>query len=223
MARRRPCAPRRPSRPAAGPRLRRTGRAVFACPAGNMIPAEARKSAVFGPASGTVAGMATRTSSAPRGNSSGKSGSSAARGSGPAASKTSRAARNHRHRAHPPAGRRRTHDSPGWSRVVAGAWLGVAHVVGGGHPPDRLRRQRPRPRGPPRRRRPVQPRARRLRRHLRLVGVPGLVPGHRSTGSSTAPSAGCPCCCRSCCSSAPSGCSASPSTAAATTGSASAS
>ena len=101
------------------------------CPAGNMIPAEARKSAVFGPASGTVAGMATRTSSAPRGNSSGKSGSSSARGSGPAASKNSRAGGT--------TGTARTRQlaavepkQPWLVRVVAGAWLGVAHVVGAG-------------------------------------------------------------------------------------------
>ncbi len=96
-----------------------------------MIPAEARKSAVFGPASGTVAGMATRTSSAPRGNPSGKSGSSSARGSGPAASKTSRPAGT--------TGTARTRQlaaveprQPWLVRVVAGAWLGVAHVVGAG-------------------------------------------------------------------------------------------
>ena len=96
-----------------------------------MIPAEARKSAVFGPASGTVAGMATRTSSAPRGNSSGKSGSSSARGSGPAASKTSKpsgttgTARTRQMAAVEPR-------QPWLVRVVAGAWLGVAHVVGAG-------------------------------------------------------------------------------------------
>lgn len=96
-----------------------------------MVPAGARKSGVFSPASGTVAGMATRTSSAPRGNSSGKSGSSPARGSGPAGSKTSR-----------PAGTKNTARTrqlatveprqPWLVRVVAGAWLGVAHVVGAG-------------------------------------------------------------------------------------------
>ncbi len=96
-----------------------------------MIPAEARKSAEFGPESGTVAGMATRTSSAPRGNSSGKSGSSAARGSRPAASKTTKssgttgAARTRQLAAVEP-------KQPWLVRVVAGAWLGVAHVVGAG-------------------------------------------------------------------------------------------
>ncbi|MHA7222663.1 FtsK/SpoIIIE family DNA translocase [Arthrobacter sp. RHLT1-20] len=75
--------------------------------------------------------MATRTSSAPRGNSSGKSGSSPARGSGPAASKTSRSGGA--------AGTARTRQlaavepkQPWLVRVVAGAWLGVAHVVGAG-------------------------------------------------------------------------------------------
>ena len=96
-----------------------------------MIPAKARKSAVFGPESGTVAGMATRTSSAPRGNPSGKSGSSSARGSGPAASKTSKPSGT--------TGTARTRQlaavepkQPWLLRVVAGAWLGVAHVVGAG-------------------------------------------------------------------------------------------
>ncbi|MET1064882.1 MAG: DNA translocase FtsK [Arthrobacter sp.] len=72
--------------------------------------------------------MATRTSSAPRGNSSGKSGSSSARGSSPAASKTSRgsgAARTRQLAAVEP-------KQPWLVRVVAGAWLGVAHVVGAG-------------------------------------------------------------------------------------------
>ena len=99
--------------------------------AGNMIPAEARKSAVFGPGSGTVAGMATRTSSAPRGNPSGKSGSSSTRGSGPAASKTTKPSGT--------TGTARTRQlaavepkQPWLVRVVAGAWLGVAHVVGAG-------------------------------------------------------------------------------------------
>ncbi|WP_326966964.1 FtsK/SpoIIIE family DNA translocase [Arthrobacter sp. CG_A4] len=75
--------------------------------------------------------MATRTSSAPRGNSSGKSGSSPARGAGPAASKTSRSGGS--------AGTARTRQlaavepkQPWLVRVVAGAWLGVAHVVGAG-------------------------------------------------------------------------------------------
>ncbi|MET3952315.1 S-DNA-T family DNA segregation ATPase FtsK/SpoIIIE [Arthrobacter sp. UYEF36] len=93
-----------------------------------MVPAEPRKSAVFGPESGTVAGMATRTSSAPRGNPSGKSGSSSARGSGPAASKTSRSggtARTRQLAAVEP-------KQPWLVRVVAGAWLGVAHVIGAG-------------------------------------------------------------------------------------------
>lgn len=100
-------------------------------PAGKMDPAQARKSAVFGPASGTVAGMATRTSSAPRGNPSGKSGSSPARGSGPAASKTSKpsgatgTARTRQLAAVEP-------KQPWLVRVVAGAWLGIAHVVGAG-------------------------------------------------------------------------------------------
>ncbi|MGP4032318.1 DNA translocase FtsK [Pseudarthrobacter sp. 1C304] len=75
--------------------------------------------------------MATRTSSAPRGNSSGKSGSSPARGSGPAGSKTGRSAgtkntaRTRQMAAVEP-------KQPWLVRVVAGAWLGVAHVVGAG-------------------------------------------------------------------------------------------
>ncbi|MET3922076.1 DNA translocase FtsK [Arthrobacter sp. UYEF20] len=75
--------------------------------------------------------MATRTSSAPRGNSSGKSGSPAGRSSGPAASKSTRTSG--------PAGTARTRKlaaveprAPWLVRVVAGAWLGIAHVVGAG-------------------------------------------------------------------------------------------
>ncbi|WP_309977934.1 DNA translocase FtsK [Arthrobacter oryzae] len=75
--------------------------------------------------------MATRTSSAPRGNSSGKSGSSAARGSGSAASKSSRTGGT--------SGTARTRQmaaveprQPWLVRVAAGAWLGIGHVVGGG-------------------------------------------------------------------------------------------
>ncbi|MCX6498155.1 MAG: DNA translocase FtsK [Arthrobacter sp.] len=76
--------------------------------------------------------MATRTSSAPRGssggNSRGKPGSSPARGSGAAASKTSRTqgtARNRQMAAVEPR-------QPWLVRVVAGAWLGIGHVVGAG-------------------------------------------------------------------------------------------
>ncbi|MGZ4660656.1 MAG: DNA translocase FtsK, partial [Arthrobacter sp.] len=75
--------------------------------------------------------MATRTSSAPRGNSSGKSGSSAGRGSGSATSKSSRpggassAARTKQMAAVEP-------HQPWPVRVVAGAWLGIGHVVGAG-------------------------------------------------------------------------------------------
>ncbi len=76
--------------------------------------------------------MATRTSSAPRGNSSGNSksntGSSSGRGSSAAASKSSR-----------PQGTARTRQlaaveprQPWLVRVVAGAWLGIGHVVGAG-------------------------------------------------------------------------------------------
>ncbi|MBT2595295.1 DNA translocase FtsK [Arthrobacter sp. ISL-72] len=75
--------------------------------------------------------MATRTSSAPRGNSSGKSGSSAGRASGSAASKSSRTGGS--------SGTARTRQMPAvearqpWLvRVAAGAWLGIGHVVGGG-------------------------------------------------------------------------------------------
>ncbi|WP_354188487.1 DNA translocase FtsK [Arthrobacter sp. UYCu712] len=74
--------------------------------------------------------MATRTSSAPRGNSNGKSGSSTGRGPGTAASKT---------RSSGSAGTARTRQlaaveprQPWLVRVVAGAWLGIAHVVGAG-------------------------------------------------------------------------------------------
>ncbi|WP_026538314.1 FtsK/SpoIIIE family DNA translocase [Arthrobacter sp. 9MFCol3.1] len=83
--------------------------------------------------------MATRTSSAPRGNSSGKSGSSPGRGSSPAASKSARP----RGTAGGTAGRTtataRTRQlavvephQPWVVRVLAGAWLGVAHVIGAG-------------------------------------------------------------------------------------------
>ncbi|WP_426979856.1 DNA translocase FtsK [Pseudarthrobacter sp. O4] len=74
--------------------------------------------------------MATRTSSAPRGNPGGKSGSSTGRGSGTAASKA---------RPSGSAGTARTRQlatvepkQPWLVRVVAGAWLGIAHVVGAG-------------------------------------------------------------------------------------------
>ncbi|WP_427132886.1 DNA translocase FtsK [Pseudarthrobacter sp. S9] len=75
--------------------------------------------------------MATRTSSAPRGNSSGKSGSSPGRSSGPAASKSSRprattgTARTRQLAAVEPR-------QPWPVRVLGGAWLGIAHVVGAG-------------------------------------------------------------------------------------------
>jgi S-DNA-T family DNA segregation ATPase FtsK/SpoIIIE len=75
--------------------------------------------------------MATRTSSAPRGNSSGKSGSSAGRGSGPAASKSGRTGGS--------SGTARTRQlaaveprQPWLVRVAAGAWLGIGHMVGAG-------------------------------------------------------------------------------------------
>ncbi|QCB98275.1 DNA translocase FtsK [Arthrobacter sp. PAMC25564] len=75
--------------------------------------------------------MATRTSSAPRGNSSGKSGSTTGRSSGTAASKTSRSQGT--------SGTARTRQlaavepkQPWLVRVMAGAWLGVAHIVGAG-------------------------------------------------------------------------------------------
>ncbi|WP_427008224.1 DNA translocase FtsK [Pseudarthrobacter sp. H2] len=72
--------------------------------------------------------MATRTSPAPRGNSSGKPGSSTGRSSGTAASKTGRAqgtARTRQLAAVEP-------KQPWLVRVVAGAWLGLGHVVGAG-------------------------------------------------------------------------------------------
>lgn len=80
--------------------------------------------------------MATRTSSAPRGNSSGNSrgtsksntGGSSGRGSGAAASKTSRSqgtARTRQLAAVEP-------HQPWLVRIVAGAWLGIGHVVGAG-------------------------------------------------------------------------------------------
>ncbi|WP_079551710.1 FtsK/SpoIIIE family DNA translocase [Arthrobacter sp. 49Tsu3.1M3] len=79
--------------------------------------------------------MATRTSSAPRGNSSGKSGSSPGRGSRPAASKSARP----RGAAGGTTGTARTRQlavvephQPWVVRVLAGAWLGVAHVIGAG-------------------------------------------------------------------------------------------
>ncbi|WP_346959780.1 DNA translocase FtsK [uncultured Arthrobacter sp.] len=76
--------------------------------------------------------MATRTSSAPRGNSSGSSkgntGSSSGRGSGAAASKTGRSQGTARTRQLPAVEPRQ----PWLVRVVAGAWLGIGHVVGAG-------------------------------------------------------------------------------------------
>ena len=76
--------------------------------------------------------MATRTTSAPRGNSSGssrgKSGSSSVRGSGAAAPKSSRPQGSARTRQLPAVEPRQ----PWLVRVVAGAWLGVGHVVGAG-------------------------------------------------------------------------------------------
>ncbi|WP_223985429.1 DNA translocase FtsK [Arthrobacter sp. NicSoilB8] len=79
--------------------------------------------------------MATRTSSAPRGNSSGKSGSSPGRGSSPAASKSARS----RGATGGTGGTARTRQlaavephQPWVVRILAGAWLGVAHVVGAG-------------------------------------------------------------------------------------------
>ncbi|MFF2245636.1 DNA translocase FtsK [Arthrobacter sp. NPDC058130] len=79
--------------------------------------------------------MATRTSSAPRGNSSGKSGSSPGRGSSPAASKSARpratagrttaTARTRQLAAVEPR-------QPWAVRVLAGAWLGIGHVIGAG-------------------------------------------------------------------------------------------
>ncbi|MDQ0756924.1 DNA translocase FtsK [Arthrobacter sp. B3I4] len=76
--------------------------------------------------------MATRTTSAPRGNSSGssrgKSGSSSVRGSGTAAPKSSRGQGPARTRQLPAVEPRQ----PWLVRVVAGAWLGVGHVVGAG-------------------------------------------------------------------------------------------
>ncbi|AXJ10633.1 DNA translocase FtsK [Arthrobacter sp. PM3] len=79
--------------------------------------------------------MATRTSSAPRGNSSGKSGSSPGRGSSPAASKSGRP----RGTAGGTTGTARTRQlaavepqQPWAVRVLAGAWLGIGHVVGAG-------------------------------------------------------------------------------------------
>ncbi|WP_026266608.1 FtsK/SpoIIIE family DNA translocase [Arthrobacter sp. 131MFCol6.1] len=87
--------------------------------------------------------MATRTSSAPRGNSSGKSGSSPGRGSSPAASKSARPRGAAGGTAGGTAGRTtataRTRQlavvephQPWVVRVLAGAWLGVAHVIGAG-------------------------------------------------------------------------------------------
>ncbi len=76
--------------------------------------------------------MATRTSSAPRGNSSGnprgKPGSSSGRGSGAATSKTGRSQATARTRQAAAVEPRQ----PWLVRVVAGAWLGIGHVVGAG-------------------------------------------------------------------------------------------
>lgn len=80
--------------------------------------------------------MATRTSSAPRGNSSGsstgtsrsKAGSSSGRTTGAAASKTGRSQGTARTRQLAAVEPRQ----PWLVRVVAGAWLGIGHVVGAG-------------------------------------------------------------------------------------------
>ncbi|QDW29344.1 DNA translocase FtsK [Arthrobacter sp. KBS0702] len=76
--------------------------------------------------------MATRTSSAPRGNSSGSSkgntGSSSGRSSGAAAYKTGRTQGTARTRQMAAVEPRQ----PWLVRVVAGAWLGIGHVVGAG-------------------------------------------------------------------------------------------
>lgn len=100
--------------------------------AGNSL-----KSAENRASSGTVARMATRTTSAPRGTTGGKSGaksgSSAGRGAGTTASSRTSS------RAGSSTGAARTRQLPAveqrqpWLlRVVGGAWLGVGHLVGGG-------------------------------------------------------------------------------------------
>jgi len=100
--------------------------------AGNSL-----KSAENRACSGTVARMATRTTSAPRGTaggkSSAKSGSSAGRGAGTTGSSRTSS------RAGSSSGAARTRQLPAvearqpWLlRVVGGAWLGVGHLVGGG-------------------------------------------------------------------------------------------
>ncbi|WP_344362469.1 DNA translocase FtsK [Arthrobacter humicola] len=83
--------------------------------------------------------MATRTSPAPRGNSSGKSGSSPGRGSSPAASKSARPRGAAGGTAGRTTGTARTRQlaaveppQPWIVRVLAGAWLGIGHVVGAG-------------------------------------------------------------------------------------------
>ena len=100
-----------------------------------MEAPEPRKSAEIRPSSGTVAGMATRTTSAPRGNSGGtsggKSGSSAGRGTGSTTSRTGRtgsSTRAPRTRQLPAVEQRQ----PWPLRVLGGAWLGIGHMVGGG-------------------------------------------------------------------------------------------
>ena len=129
----------------------------------------------FRPESGTVAGMATRTSSAPRGNPAVNQ--AALRPGAPARLRPNPQARAEPQAPRAPAQLAAVEPRQPWLVRVAGRRLaGRCPRRRGGYPPDRLRRQRPRPRGPPRRRSPVQPRARRLRRHLRLVGLPGWFP-----------------------------------------------
>lgn len=102
-----------------------------------MGASSGRKSAENRISSGTVARMATRTTSAPRGNTGGntgrssgsKTGGTAGRGAGSTGSKTGRSSSGASATRRLPAVEQR---QPWLLRVVSGAWLGLGHLVGGG-------------------------------------------------------------------------------------------
>lgn len=102
-----------------------------------MGASSGRKSAENRISSGTVAHMATRTTSAPRGNTGGnkgrssgtKTGGTAGRGAGSTGSKTGRSSSGASATRRLPAVEQQ---QPWLLRVVSGAWLGLGHLVGGG-------------------------------------------------------------------------------------------
>ena len=118
--------------------------------------------------------MATRTSPAPKGNSSGKSGSSSARGSGPAAAKTSRAGGTKAPRAPgswPPSNPAALAGpgcwpAPGWASPTSSGRVSGGSATTSATSPPRTAATAP----------PCSTWRWRLRRHLRLVGLPGWFP-----------------------------------------------